>query len=284
MLSSFIIALREGLEAALIVGIVIAYVQKSERKSRVIYVWLGVAAAVALSLGLGAILSFTSRSLSDRGTAIFAGVTSIAAVVLVTWMVFWMKQRSKYLRGDLVHKVDTAFVAGPLALAGVAFLAVIREGLETSIFVYTNFKSLADPWGSSLGLVIGFALAITVGYLIFKTSLTINISKFFTYTGIALIVVSAGVLAYGVHEFQELGYLPGAYSYAFDLSSVLGPHSLAGAVLSGAVGFDASTSWLQLGIYALYLTIVCGLYLDTRLTKATARAYDSKVLKTLTDE
>ena len=272
MLSSFIIALREGLEAALIVGILIAYVQKSKREPLLRYVWLGVGAAVALSLGLGAILSFSSRSLSETGTALFAGVSSFAAVILVTWMVFWMKATSKNLRSNIATKVDGAFLTGPIALAGVAFLAVVREGLETSIFVYTNFKSVADPLGSALGLLAGFALSITLGYLIFKSAITINLSKFFTYTGIALIIVAAGVLSYGVHEFQELGYLPGADFYAFDLTSMLGTDSLVGAVLSGAIGFDSSTSWLQLGIYVLYLLTVLKIYLGKGSTKATARA------------
>ncbi len=272
MLSSFIIALREGLEAALIVGIVIAYVQKSNRKPLVIYVWIGVAGAVALSLVLGALLNFTSQTLSERGSAMFAGVTSLLAVILVTWMVFWMKKTARSLRSNLANKVDTAFLAGPLALAGVAFFAVIREGLETSIFVYSSFNSVADPVSSALGLVTGFATSITIGYLIFKATLKIDLAKFFTYTGVALIVVAAGVLSYAVHEFQELGYLPGADSYIFDLTSIVGPQSLVGAFLSGSVGFDANTSWLQAGIYTLFLVIVLGLYLEKKKTKTPALA------------
>ncbi len=272
MLSSFIIALREGLEAALIVGIVIAYVQKSKRQSLTAYVWLGVAAAVAISIGLGAMLNLTSRTLSDRDTELFAGVTSLLAVVLVTYMVFWMKRTARHLRRELNSKVEDAFLAGPLALAGVAFLAVIREGLETSLFVYSNFVSVADPLASAIGLVIGFATAIAVGYLIFKAAIRIDLSTFFTYTGIALIVVAAGVLAYGVHEFQELGYLPGGESYVFDVSALLGKETLIGAILAGTVGFDASTSWLQLGVYALYIVTVLRLYLVKASTKAPAHA------------
>jgi high-affinity iron transporter len=271
MLSSFIIALREGLEAALIVGIVIAYVQKSNRQSMLVNVWIGVASAVALSLGLGALLSFSSTRLSEHGTALFAGITSLLAVILVTWMVFWMKRTSKNLRKDIATKVDSAFLNGPLALAGVAFLAVIREGLETSLFVYSNFMSVADPVGSTIGLIIGFSLSIAIGYAIFKATVRINLAKFFTYTGVALIVVAAGVLSYAVHEFQELGFLPGADSYVFDVTSLLGPHSLVGAVLSGSIGFDSSTSWLQAGIYALYAITVLGLYLEKSAPKAAAR-------------
>jgi high-affinity iron transporter len=236
------------------------------------YVWIGVAGAVALSLLLGALLNFTSQTLSEHGSAIFAGVTSLLAVILVTWMVFWMKKTARSLRSNLANKVDTAFLAGPLALAGVAFFAVIREGLETSIFVYSSFNSVADPVSSALGLVTGFATSITIGYLIFKATLKIDLAKFFTYTGVALIVVAAGVLSYAVHEFQELGYLPGADSYIFDLTSIVGPQSLVGAFLSGSVGFDANTSWLQAGIYTLFLVIVLGLYLEKKKTKTPALA------------
>ena len=271
MLSSFIIALREGLEAALIVGIVIAYVRKSNRQSMLVYVWSGVVAAVALSLGLGALLSFSSTTLSDEGAELFAGITSLLAVILVTWMVFWMKRTARSLRTDLANKVDSAFLTGPLALAGVAFFAVIREGLETSLFVYSNFRSVADPVGSTIGLIIGFCVAIAIGYAIFKATLKINLAKFFTYTGVALVIVAAGVLSYAVHEFQELGFLPGADSYIFDVTSLLGPHSLVGAVLSGSIGFDSSTSWLQAGIYALYAITVLGLYLEKSAPKAAAR-------------
>ena len=132
--------------------------------------------------------------------------------------------------------------------------------------------SVADPLASAIGLVSGFATAIAVGYLIFKAAIRIDLSTFFTYTGIALIVVAAGVLAYGVHEFQELGYLPGGESYVFDVSALLGKETLIGAILAGTVGFDASTSWLQLGVYALYIVTVLRLYLVKASTKAPAHA------------
>ena len=268
MLSTFIIALREGLEACLIVGILVAYIVKTNRKGYLKPLWTGVVTAVVASFGLGAFLTYTSVSLSDRGQELFAGVTSFIAVALVTWMVFWMKRTARNLRNDLQGKVDSAVSAGPLALAGAAFFAVIREGLETALFVYTNFNTVANTGSSALGLILGFAVAISLGYLIFKSAIRLDLSKFFRFTGVALVIIAAGVLSYGVHEFQELGWLPGGESYAWDVSSLIPKDSLLGATLGGLVGFDNSTSWLQLGIWAIYITTVLSAYLAKPRTRA----------------
>ena len=272
MLSTFIIALREGLEASLIVGILVAYIVKTNRTGYLKPLWTGVLAAIVASIGLGAFLTFTSVSLSDRGQELFAGVTSFIAVALVTWMVFWMKRTARNLRNELQGKVDAAASTGPLALAGAAFFAVIREGLETSLFVYTNFQSVHDTASSATGLVLGFAVSITLGYLIYKSAIKLNLSKFFTYSGVALIIVAAGVLSYGIHEFQELGYLPGPDAFAWDVTSFIAKDSILGASLSGTIGFDTTTSWLQLGAYVMYLGAVLVPYLSKPRAKATVNA------------
>ena len=280
MLNTFIIALREGLEACLIVGILVAYIVKTDRKGYLKPLWTGVAAAVVLSIALGAFLTLTSVSLSERGQELFAGVTSFIAVGLVTWMVFWMKRTARTLRNELHGKLDTAVATGPLALAGVAFIAVIREGLETSLFVYTNFQTSADVnsstvdsvTSSTIGLILGFALSITLGYLIYKSAIRLNLSKFFTYSGVALIIVAAGVLSYGIHEFQELGYLPCEKAFAWDVTSVIAKDSVLSAFLSGTIGFDTTTSWLQLGVYVLYLGAVLVPYLAKPRTKSVVNA------------
>jgi high-affinity iron transporter len=253
MLSTFLIALREGLEAALIVG-------KTGRRNLLLPIWVGVGIALAASFALGGFLTFTSAELSERGEQFFAGTTSFIAVALVTWMVFWMKRAARTLRDELHGKVDSALTAGPLALATAAFFAVAREGLETALFVYTNFKTVAATSSASIGLILGLVLAVILGYLIYNRSVKLNLSKFFTVTGIALIIVAAGVLSYGIHEYQELGWLPGESSYAWDISSVMAKDSIAGSILAGTVGFDVNTSWVQLVLWAAYLGIILRLY------------------------
>jgi high-affinity iron transporter len=267
MLSTFIIALREGLEAALIVGILVAYLVKTGRKALLAPLWAGVALAVVVSLATGAFLTFTSTELSPRGEEFFAGTTSFLAVGFVTWMVFWMKRTARYLKGQLEGQMSTAVLAGPLALAAAAFFAVVREGLETSLFIYANFKTVASTPSATIGLVLGLGLAITLGYLIYRSSIKINLSKFFNYTGIALVVVAAGVLSYGIHEYQELGWLPGADFFVWDVTSVIAKESLIGGVLAGTIGFDTTTSLLQFVLWAAYLAVVLAIYLKPAASK-----------------
>jgi high-affinity iron transporter len=267
MLSTFIIALREGLEAALIVGILVAYLVKTGRKALLAPLWAGVALAVVVSLATGAFLTFTSTELSPRGEEFFAGTTSFLAVGFVTWMVFWMKRTARHLKGQLEGQMSTAVLAGPLALAAAAFFAVVREGLETSLFIYANFKTVASTPSASVGLILGLGVAITLGYLIYRSSIKINLSKFFNYTGIALVVVAAGVLSYGVHEYQELGWLPGPDFFIWDVTSVIAKESLLGGVLAGTIGFDTTTSLLQFVFWAAYLAIVLSLYLKPVASK-----------------
>jgi len=270
MLSTFLIALREGLEAALIVGILVAYVVKTDRRRLLTPIWSGVAIALIASIAFGGFLSFTSAELSERGEQFFAGTTSFIAVGLVTWMVFWMKRAARTLKDELHGKVDTALTAGPFALAAAAFFAVAREGLETSLFVYTNFRTVAATSAASAGLIAGLLLSVVLGYLIYNRSVKLNLSKFFTLTGIALIIVAAGVLSYGVHEYQELGWIPGESSFAWDISSVMAKDSIAGSLLAGTIGFDVNTSWIQLLLWACYLGVVLRLY--TQPAKVTITA------------
>ena len=267
MLSTFLIALREGLEAALIVGILVAYIVKTGRRNLLPPIWTGVGVALLASFALGGFLSFTSAELSDRGEQFFAGTTSFLAVALVTWMVFWMKRAARTLRDELHGKVDNALTAGPFAVAAAAFFAVAREGLETSLFVYTNFRTVDTTPAASVGLVLGLAVAVILGYLIYKRSIKMNLSKFFTVTGVALIIVAAGVLSYGIHEYQELGWMPGDNSYAWDISSWMAKDSIAGSLLAGTIGFDVNTSWVQLILWASYLALVLLLYLKPAAQK-----------------
>lgn len=260
MLSTFLIAIREGLEGSLIVGILVAYLVRTNRRNQLAPLWTGVAVALLGSFGFGAFLTFTSNELSPRGEELFAGITSLVAVAMVTWMVFWMKRSARNLKNELHGKIDQAQSIGKFALVGAAFFAVAREGLETAIFVYSNFKTVASNSAPAIGLTIGFAVAIALGFLIYKQSIKLNLAKFFLITGVGLIVVAGGVLSYGVHELQEFGILPGPDAFAWNLTNWISADSIPGALLAGTIGFDTTTSWLQLFFWVGYLGLVIPLY------------------------
>lgn len=261
MLSTFLIALREGLEAALIVGILVAYVVKTDRRYLLAPIWTGVGVAITVSLAFGGFLTFTSKELSARGEEIFAGTTSFVAVGLVTWMVFWMKRAARSLKTELHNKVDTAVQIGKVGLVSAAFFAVAREGLETSLFIYSNFKTVSQTTEPTIGLILGLTAAVLLGYLVYNRAIKLNLAKFFTITGVALIVVAAGVLSYGIHEFQEFGLIPGESAYAWNTESWLSADSIIGTILSGTIGISTKISWIQLIFWAAYMAITLRFYL-----------------------
>lgn len=261
MLSTFIIALREGLEACLIVGILVAYLSRTGRLHLRRALWTGVTLAIAISLALGAILSFTSRELPPHGEEIFAGTLAVVAVALVTWMVFWMKRTARNFRHDLENKVDSAIHMGALAIATTAFVAVAREGLETSLFIYTNFKTVRTSLAPSIGLILGLVSAIGLGFLIYQRTISVDLGKFFRITGVALIIVAAGVLSNGIGDLQSAGWLPGGSANAWSVDRWLAPNSFPASILSGSIGFATTTTWLQVGIWLIYLGSVLVPYL-----------------------
>lgn len=258
MYSTFLIALREGLEAALIIGILVAYLVRSNQRKALPTLWTGVTIAIVASLAFGAFLTFTSTQLSDAGEEMFAGTTSLVAVILVTYMVFWMKRIARGLKSDLHNKMDYAMPLGKIALISASFFAVAREGLETALFIFSNFKSISTDSSPVIGLVLGLAAAVGLGVAIYKQSVKINLGKFFTITGIALIVIAGGVLSYAVHEFQEFGALPGEDSYVWNWVNA---DPTISTLLSGTIGISTTISWLQLIVWATYLTVTLRAYL-----------------------
>lgn len=257
MLSNFLIALREGLEASLIVGILIAYVVKTGRSRGLGSIWTGVGAAITFSLAIGAFLTFTAHSLPDRFEPIFAGTTALGAVALVTWMVFWMRRTAHRLKADLHERLAQAI--GPVALAAAAFLAVAREGIETSVFLYTNAKAAGANSDPLIGLLLGFVLAIGLGWAVYNRAIHLDLGKFFAITGIGLIIVAAGVLSHGIGDLeQSFNSHP---AIAFDVHRLIGENSVIGHLLSGTIGFSPVTTVVQAGVWVIYLTSVLSLYL-----------------------
>ena len=230
MLANYLIGLREGLEATLVVVILVAYLVKTDRRELLAAAsGPGVAIAVTVSLAFGALLTFGPRGLSFEAQEAIGGMLSIIAVGFVTWMVMWMARSARSLSGELKGRVDKAAAAGGVSLVVVAMLAVGREGLETALFLWAATQAAAGSGSTTaplLGAALGIATAVVIGYLFYKGALSINLAKFFTWTGAILIVVAAGVLAYGVHDLQEAGILPGLNNLAFDVSDVIAPGSL----------------------------------------------------------
>jgi high-affinity iron transporter len=251
MFPSFLIGLREGLEAGLVVSILVATLVRAEAGDRLGALWTGVAAAVALSLSFAAVLTFTSASLPAGGQDAFGGVLSLLAVCFVTTMVFWMRRNARSLSGDLKARVHEALGRGSGVLALTAFLAVGREGLETSLFLWTTAKSAGQTRGPVLGAVIGILLAVLVCWGLYRRVLKINLTKFFTATGAVLIVIASGVLAYGLGDLQEAGWLPGYAAHAFDLSIDAG--SWYATLIAGTLNPTPVMTWLQIAGYVVYL-------------------------------
>ncbi len=262
LLSNALIGLREGLEASLVVVILLAFLRKTERSWAVRYVWLGVAAAVTFSVALGAVLTFGTRELSFTAQELIGGTASIVAVGFVTAMVFWMRKAARTISAELQGALDRAVGVGALSVALVGFLGVGREGLETAIFFYASVQAAGE--GTTLplvGFVAGIAGAIALGFLMYRGALRINLGAFFRWTGVALIVVAAGILAYGIHDLQEAGFLPGLTSLAFDVSAAVPPDSWYGTLLRGTVNFSPNTTWLQAIAWVLYVGIITPLFL-----------------------
>ncbi|MFI1645869.1 iron uptake transporter permease EfeU [Streptomyces avidinii] len=265
MFGNYLIGLREGLEASLVVCILVAYLVKTERRDALRPVWMGIAIACALSLAFGAMLEFGTQELTFEAQELLGGTLSIISVGLVTWMVFWMKRTARHLKADLHGRLDTALAMGTGALVATAFLAVGREGLETALFVWASVRASGE--GSSaplIGVLLGIGTAIVLGYLFYRGTLKINLAKFFRWTGAMLVIVAAGVLAYGVHDLQEARFLGGLGNRAFDISETIPPDSWYGTLLKGVFNFQPDPTVLQLTVWVLYLVPVLTLFLVDR--------------------
>ncbi|WP_405014338.1 iron uptake transporter permease EfeU [Kitasatospora sp. NBC_01539] len=261
MFGNYLIGLREGLEASLVVCILIAYLVKTGRRDRLAPVWAGIAAAVVLSMAFGAVLQYGSTQLSFEAQEALGGSLSIIAVGLVTWMVFWMRRTARHLKAELHGKLDAALAMGTFALVLTAFLAVGREGLETALFIWTAVQATSDGVRPLVGAALGLLTAVLLGWLFYRGALRINLAKFFTWTGAMLVVVAAGVLAYGVHDLQEAGWIPGLHAQPFDISGAVPKDSWYGTLLKGVFNFQPDPSWLQVVAWAAYLVPTLALFL-----------------------
>ena len=261
MFANYLIGLREGLEAALIVGILVAYVVKLDQRKRLTRLWAGITLAIMIALTAGAILTFTSQSLSFEAQEGFGGFMSIFAVALITWMIFWMAGHARFIKGHLQSEVDKALLGSAWTLTFIAFIAVAREGLETALFLWAGINASGTTTGPVIGATLGLLTAVALGYIIYRGAVRLDLGRLFAWTGAGLVIVAAGVLAYGVHDLQEAGVLPGLNNLAFDVSSAIPPGSWYGALLKGTVNFSPATTWLQLIVWVAYIVPTMSLFL-----------------------
>ena len=262
LLGNFLIGLREGLEATLVVTILVAFLVKSGRKERLPQVWAGVAAAAALSIGFGALLTFVAQDLLPGSRReLFDAVISVVAVVFVTWMIFWMRRTSRKLSGELRSKRSVAITVGGFAVVGMAFLAVAREGLETAMLFYAAAQGATASAGPLVGITLGLVASIALGWALYASAVRINLARFFKWTGLLLVLVAAGILKYAVHDFHEAGVLPGGDNHAFDLSGVIDPAAWYSVLVSGMFNLTPVMSVFELIAWLGYAVPVLLLFL-----------------------
>jgi high-affinity iron transporter len=259
MLPTFVIGLREGLEASLIVGIVAAFLLQQRRKDALRLMWLGVALAVAICLAVGVGLRIASEQLPQREQEQLETIIGLIAVGMITWMIVWMRKHAAGLRGELEERAGVALAQGStVALVGMAFLAVLREGLETAVFLLAVFQDSDQPGLSGSGAAVGILVAVVLGYGIYKGGVRINLGRFFRVTGVVLVLVAAGLLSSAVHTAHEAGWWNILLDQAVDLSWLIKPGSVASALITGMFGIQPkptvgeALAWLA---YAVPMTV-----------------------------
>lgn len=270
--ANFLIALREGVEASLIVGIIVAYIVKTKRQAVLPKLWIGVILGAIIPLGIGAYMTWGPYTLTFQAQEIIGGGLSIVAAIFVTWMIFWMARNSRLLSQEMTLKTEAALTSGStMALVWIAILSVGREGIETAVFVWATVKSTAEEsiLQPTLGMLAGLIVAIVIGYLIYTGASHINLSLFFKTTGFLLILVAAGVVSYGVGDLQEAGVLPGHAIYIYDVTPYFdqGAHSWLSVnswwfvLLQAMFNVNLQPTHLQFFAWLLYLIITIPLFI-----------------------
>jgi high-affinity iron transporter len=250
---TFVIGLREGLEAALIVGIVAAFLSQQGRRDSLRWMWAGVALAILLCSAAAVALHLAEENLPQKQQEQFETVIALAAVGMITWMVVWMRRHSADLRGDLHQRAQLALLQGSaLGLVAMAFLAVLREGLETAVFMLAAFQQSDRPGLTGTGALLGVAVAVVLGYLIYRGGVRINLSKFFRFTGVVLVLVAAGLLAFAVHTAHEGGWWNILLDRAVDLRWLIDPGSVQSALITGMFGIQPEPAWGEVLVWLAY--------------------------------
>jgi high-affinity iron transporter len=264
MLAGFLLALREGIEAALIISIVLGLLKKMNRQDRTPVVWLGVAGAVVLSVAAAVLLEVIGAEFTGATEQLFEGLTMLLAAGVLTWMIFWMQKQGRQIQKGLEAEVRQALSGGQtVALFSVAFFAVLREGIELALFLTAvNFSSSAEGEASVLGWVggvLGLIAAVVIGWLLYRSAIKLNLRRFFQFTSILLIFFAAGLVGHAVHEFNELGWIPSVVEHVYDLNHVVPETTIFGQFMRALFGYNANPSLTEMLAYVGYFAIVLGL-------------------------
>ncbi|APG17589.1 FTR1 family protein [Kosakonia radicincitans] len=262
MFVPFLIMLREGLEAALIVSLIASYLKRTQRGRWIGVMWIGVFLAATLCLGLGIAINETTGEFPQKEQELFEGIVAVIAVVILTWMVFWMRRVSRNVKVQLEQAVDNALARSNhhgWALILMVFFAVAREGLESVFFLLAAFQQDLGIW-PPLGAILGLATAVVLGFLLYWGGIRLNLGAFFKWTSLFILLVAAGLAAGAIRAFHEAGLWNQFQDVAFDLSNVLTTHSLTGTLLEGIFGYQEAPSVSEVFVYFAYLIPVLVLF------------------------
>jgi high-affinity iron transporter len=264
MVPSFILSLREGVEAALIIGIVLASLRQMHRLELSTAVWAGTGSAALISLLIAILFTRLGLELKDPGEAIFEGITMLLAAGILTWMIFWMARRSRNMKAELESNVQRASQAGKWSLFGLAFIAVLREGVELALFLTAATFSSSASW-TILGGVLGLGTAILLGWSFFATTMRLDLGRFFQVTGFVLLLFAAGLVGRSAGELVLAGWIPALIGHVWDLGGLISEESVIGQTLGALFGYSASPSLMQILVYAAYFgTVLTGLLTTNR--------------------
>jgi high-affinity iron transporter len=259
--ASYLIGLRDGLEAALVVSILVTVLVRAHRRDAVLPLWAGVVAAVLCAAALGFVLTYVATSIvSGVRLELFEAFTSLIAVAMVTWMIFWMRRSARTIKSELTGRLTEALGLGKAAVATLAFVAVIREGLEMVLLVFAAAQAASETVAPLLGMLTGVASAVVLGWLMYAAIARINLGRLFTWTGVLLVLVAAGIAKYAVHGFQMAGLVPGSTSMAYDVSTSVEPSSWYGTLLAATVNVTPSATVLEVVTWLVYAAVVLYLF------------------------
>lgn len=254
MLPTFVIGLREGVEASLIVGIVAAFLRQEGRRDALRRMWLGVLAAIAVCLAVGVGLEVLNENLPQRQQEMLETIIAVLALGMITYMIVFMRRHARTLRRDLQERAGVALAAGSSsALVLMAFLAVLREGFETAVFLVATFSASTSRATAVGGAAAGIATAVVVGALIYRGGMRINLARFFTATALVLVVVAAGLAAFAAHTAHEAGWLNIGQGQAFDATAIVEPGSVRAALITGVLGMQPKPVWAEVVAWVGYL-------------------------------